>query len=414
MLDRRDRAEQEARGHRRRDRERERARIDGDLVQARQRARAECDEGFEPDEGKQQTERASGGAEHEALDEQLPRDPAGPCPERRADRELVTPRVAAHEREVRDVRARDQQYAADRAQQRPEHRRDVADDVRLQRLQGRREAVVRDSLARHLSRRSRPCVEPNRQHAFDVGARFLQRHAGSEPRDTPKVEAAVSELAAVETQRRDQLDLGRDVDKAESRGHDADDLRRAAIHRHDAADDRFVAAELPLPIGIGEDRRIGAVGLRRGFGFREQTAERRLNADRLEHAVRNSERAGLLRIADTRHAAAAGPPDPEVLERAVLVAVGEVHRRRHGEPLGVDSGRPVPEAHELVGIRIGQRLDQHRVDDAEDRRRCADAEREREHGGRGERGPAVQPAQRPPEVAAEGVEKAVQRHHSLR
>ena len=44
----------------------------------------------------------------------------------------------------------------------------------------------------------------------------------------------------------------------------------------------------------------------------------------------------------------------------------------------------MPDPHELVGVRIRQRLDQHGVDDAEDRRGRADAERQREDRSDGE------------------------------
>ena len=72
----------------------------------------------------------------------------------------------------------------------------------------------------------------------------------------------------------------------------------------------------------------------------------------------------------------------------------------------------MPDPHELVGVRIRQRLDQHRVDDAEDRRRRADAEREREHGGEREGGPPRQAAQRVAQIAADGIEKANEMHRA--
>src|SRR5206468_2889576 len=46
----------------------------------------------------------------------------------------------------------------------------------------------------------------------------------------------------------------------------------------------------------------------------------------------------------------------------------------------------LPEGHQPVRFRIRQRLEQHAIDDAEDRRVRPDAEREREHGHGGEAG----------------------------
>ena len=60
----------------------------------------------------------------------------------------------------------------------------------------------------------------------------------------------------------------------------------------------------------------------------------------------------------------------------------------------------VLEADERVRLRVGQRLEQHGVDDAEDRGVRADAEREREHGRERERGPAHQPPKRMAQIAS--------------
>ena len=53
----------------------------------------------------------------------------------------------------------------------------------------------------------------------------------------------------------------------------------------------------------------------------------------------------------------------------------------------------MPDTHELVGVIEGQRLEQHTLDDAEDRRVGADAERERKHRDEGEQRRTREPAQ---------------------
>src|SRR5262249_30848176 len=55
--------------------------------------------------------------------------------------------------------------------------------------------------------------------------------------------------------------------------------------------------------------------------------------------------------------------------------------------------------------RKRQRLDEHRIDDAEDRGGRADSEREREYRGERERGAARQRAQRTAHVAADGIDE---------
>ena len=62
------------------------------------------------------------------------------------------------------------------------------------------------------------------------------------------------------------------------------------------------------------------------------------------------------------------------------------------------------EAHELVSVRIGERLDQHRIDDAEDRRRRANPQREGDESRRGEARRPPQRADDVPQVAKKVVE----------
>ena len=90
----------------------------------------------------------------------------------------------------------------------------------------------------------------------------------------------------------------------------------------------------------------------------------------------------------------------DVLKDAALVAIREVLRRRHAELVDVEAGRNLLDADELVGVRVGQRLDQHAIDDAEDRGVGADAERQREHDGQREPWAPAHAAQRQAQIAA--------------
>ena len=68
----------------------------------------------------------------------------------------------------------------------------------------------------------------------------------------------------------------------------------------------------------------------------------------------------------------------EPLEGLVhLLEVLEV-RRRHRVARPSLLGRVAPDVDEPIAVAVGQRLDQHAVDDGEDRAGRADAERERE------------------------------------
>ena len=109
-------------------------------------------------------------------------------------------------------------------------------------------------------------------------------------------------------------------------------------------------------------------------------------AEHVEHVRGHEQRVGDLGAAvglqlRRRHE---GEVALEAVERGVhLLEVEEVGRRQRIARqvlLGVEA----PDVHEPRVIAIGQRLQQHAVDDGEDRGGGADAERQREHGERAE------------------------------
>ena len=80
--------------------------------------------------------------------QQLPRDPPPAGAERGVDRQLLLPAFRAHEEQIGDVRAGDEQNEADRAEQHPQHAADVADDVHRERPDVRCHLHVVEHLAR--------------------------------------------------------------------------------------------------------------------------------------------------------------------------------------------------------------------------------------------------------------------------
>ena len=79
-------------------------------------------------------EHAAGDRYQRALDEELADEAHPSAAERRAHRELVLPRGAARDQEVRDVDARDEQQEADGAEQRQEREPDIGDQAIRERL----------------------------------------------------------------------------------------------------------------------------------------------------------------------------------------------------------------------------------------------------------------------------------------
>ena len=142
--------------------------MNGDLLEPRQVARADRHEQLEPAVSERQAERAADRADDEGLDEQLSGDMYRRGAERGAYGELGSPRIGAHEHEVRDVGARDQQHRADRAHEHPERARDTADHVVLERPYDGRDPPVLHRFAGHgVPLHHRPGVEPNRHHALE-------------------------------------------------------------------------------------------------------------------------------------------------------------------------------------------------------------------------------------------------------
>ncbi len=54
-----------------------------------------------------------------------------------------------------------------------------------------------------------------------------------------------------------------------------------------------------------------------------------------------------------------GRPHADVLKHAAFLAIGEVQRDRQVQFLDIDAGRGVPQRHNLLGVRIRQRLQQY-------------------------------------------------------
>ena len=66
---------------------------------------------------------------HEPLGQHLAHDPPLPRAERRADRELAVAAGGAHQQQVGDVRAGDEQHEQDAALQHVQRRADIADQL---------------------------------------------------------------------------------------------------------------------------------------------------------------------------------------------------------------------------------------------------------------------------------------------
>ncbi len=141
---------------------------------------------------------------------------------------------------------------------------------------------------------------------------------------------------------------------------------------------------------MGQDDRIGTAGGVVGFG--EEPAQHRLRPHHRQDLGGHPHRVDLLGFGRSGDAHGSVPPDAHLLERPALLAVDEVHRWGGVHLLQVDPRRGQPYANQPVGFRIGQRFEQHALDDGENGAVGADADGEGHKRQRGEHGGAEQPA----------------------
>ena len=317
----------------------------------------------------QQSGAGGGEREHHALGEKLPDDAHAPCAERRADGDLAAARRAAREQEVRDVAARDQQHDADGREQDEQARAVASDEIGAERFH--REAqlggVARDVVAQTSGDR------------LELLQRLLARHAALQPAVHGQVVLVVHRLPLRrEGDRRPQLlVVRREVERGR---HDADDGVIAAVHVDRRADD-WPRAEPPHPQLVAEDRdELAAWLILLG---RERAAGERPHAEHVEVVRRH------LAADDALRRDAVGE-----IEAGKLLGGNAVERGRAGVRVRVIAGRHArkhplerfTDDVETIGLVQGKRPQHHGVHRAENCRRAADAERERQNRNCGEAG----------------------------
>ena len=148
------------------------------------------------------------------------------------------------------------------------------------------------------------------------------------------------------------------------------------------ADHVLGATEAALPVAVGQDHPQRAAW--RGVFCVDQAAEMGLHPQERQGRVGHGQCLDLLRIPPSRDRHLIGVPGADRLECLLVVAIGEIRGRTLVHGLQVRSGPAMEQAHQSLWIMKGQWLQQHAVDHAENRRRGADPERQRQDGGRGE------------------------------
>ena len=355
--------------------------IKANLAGSRQHSGQERESRLRAGDGEQKSDGSARTGEKRALREKLADHAPLARPQRRANGELARPADGAREQEVRDVRARDQQQKTDRGEQHQQEGPHIADDVLFHGHERDPEILVGHRIGR-------------REIAGDgvhLGLRLRESHARFQAADCVRadVDGAIAKRDVVPP-----ADGGVDVPlrsiEREVRGdHPHHGIWRAVEHDH-TPQHGGGRPEPALPEPAAEqDGRSSAEPV---VGSAEVAADDRRLAERAEEIRGDHGTAEALRLVR------AG-------EVVVLIAV-DGHRRerlRHALPVEeiqvadrpfVESRRVVVDGGELAGVGIGERVEQHAVDDGEERGVRADAEREGEHGGRREAGRLEQHANR--------------------
>ncbi len=213
-----------------------------------------------------------------------------------------------------------------------------------------------------------------------------------QPRQRLEPEADAARRRRVQRHRQQDARIG--TEEGERRGQDADHFGGPAVDR-DALTDRILgAAEAALPVAVRQDDAQRLAG--RIVVGAEGATDDGLHAEQRQRARADEKGLHAFRIAGAGDRDISRIPGANSLERALVLAIGQVSRR----PV-IRSGpvwRVLAEADERLWFGEGQGLQQYAVDNAEDRGRRADPQRERQDGGCGKGGLLPEDAHRVQQV----------------
>ncbi len=295
--------------------------------------------------------------------------------ERRADRQVAGPPANLHQGQPGDVGHGDQPQRTDRREYEDEPAPRRADSCVFQRPDlDRPPGVGLRELLRQLL-----------LHEREIASGLLDRDARFEPAD------AVLE-ARFPLPQQPRVDLSRQPDVGRCGGercrHHADDRISLAADRQRPANRRRVAIEAPRPETLADHRRVRA-GIQLLVPGEPAAGERRLCVN-LEEPRRHAHAGKALGLLTARLRQALGVGRGDRDEGPVgAVPVLEAARRHEASPV-TRRGAQFVDRDQRVGVGVGQRLDEDRVDQREHGGGDASAEGQRQHRCGEERRPSRQ------------------------
>ena len=229
----RDQAEHDAGDEREREGEQQHGHVQRGFGRAWNLRRAQRDQRLDAPHADREPGRRAGERQDDPLGQQLRDDAAASRAKRRANGELAPPRRRAHQQQVRDVGARNQEQQDDARLQNEERRADVADELIAQSDRISAEAArLRERL------KLRQAFEVARHDRLELSVRLVDGRPGAQARDHRAeliAAALVGHLLRRERERNEQRDVARR--NLEVRRQDADDAIRFAVDADVASDD---------------------------------------------------------------------------------------------------------------------------------------------------------------------------------
>ncbi len=205
--------------------------------------------------------------------------------------------------------------------------------------------------------------------------RLLETDARLDPRQHLKgVASAVRQLTLCEDERHPEFDRGGRV--LHGLRHHANHLILLAAEQDVAPHQPRVGAVTPPPEPVAQHD--DALAPRLIFAFEEASPGLRRRAEHLEEVRRDLRADGahrLLLLAQVEVAVLVGGDSREGVRLRA-----PVQKIRDGDRAGAALRQSLVDRDEPAGLRVGQRTQEYRVDDREDGRVAANAERQRQHG----------------------------------
>ena len=325
-------------------------------------------------------------------------------PKRQTRGQLLRARGRASQQEVRHVDTGDEQDKRGDGQQQGQRDPSVRRETALSARPGVETDAPRSELRHHriahaLLERHLDLVDDGAIGRVNRGARLFQRDAGLQtgeqvdPISAPVLwrAARIGRQAPAHRDRHEDVSLQPDGRSVKPRRRDADDGHGVSVDGDRLVEDVRAPAHVALPVGVTQHDDLGPVH-RAIVARSQQAAERRPQTEHGKVAARHEQALalrGLVAITQIDgEVAVRGDAGEDRLEALQVPEHGIAeHRRAFTHAAAGRRSGPRPGRHEIhQPARLGNRqgLEEQLVEQGEHRRVGADAERERQHGHRGE------------------------------